>query len=368
MSLNGEGASRAEQPEAVEVPEEDRRTSSRQRTQTEKGREMQEKDARKREKAFNKAYDAWKKIARENRIKLKTFCTDEDLDKVNQDIQRTRDLVVIEYRPILRDQTPTAEILKRMEACVTLTNEINDLVCKRKETIKEEFNDQLEKDRVRIRLNKDEYGSVFGKTNTETISEKSDHSNDSNKNDAAAELAAKVEEAKAMEDIQVQQEHLHALETEEARMLAAMKQKKVEFRIKLEKERTKLQQIKTETAVKVAAARVEAYNSSGSDYEEENNPETNTAHRKTEPDIKLNPNATSFQPQASRGSSANQEAVSLAEAIASSLSMNRLPAPEPTTFSGDPMQFVDWKMTFMALIDRKPLPPSEKMFYLKMYL
>ena len=54
--------------------------------------------------------------------------------------------------------------------------------------------------------------------------------------------------------------------------------------------------------------------------------------------------------------------------MASSLSMNRLQVPEPTTFSGDPLRFTDWKMSFMTVIDRKPLPASEKMFYLKNYL
>lgn len=48
--------------------------------------------------------------------------------------------------------------------------------------------------------------------------------------------------------------------------------------------------------------------------------------------------------------------------------MNRLPVPEPTTFSGDPLRFTEWKMSFMTLIDKRPLPASEKMFYLKNYL
>lgn len=58
----------------------------------------------------------------------------------------------------------------------------------------------------------------------------------------------------------------------------------------------------------------------------------------------------------------------LAEAIASSLSLNRLPVPEPTIFAGDPLKFVDFKMSFTILIDRKPIPVSEKMLYLKSYL
>lgn len=31
------------------------------------------------------------------------------------------------------------------------------------------------------------------------------------------------------------------------------------------------------------------------------------------------------------------------------------------TFDGDPMKFVNWKMSFTILIDRKPLSASEKM-------
>ena len=32
------------------------------------------------------------------------------------------------------------------------------------------------------------------------------------------------------------------------------------------------------------------------------------------------------------------------------------------------MKFVDWKKSFMTLIDHKPLQASEEMFYLKTYL
>ena len=57
-----------------------------------------------------------------------------------------------------------------------------------------------------------------------------------------------------------------------------------------------------------------------------------------------------------------------AETIANSLTLNRLPVPEPTTFAGDPLKFVDFKVSFMTLIDQKPIPASEKMLYLKSYL
>ncbi|XP_026073081.1 uncharacterized protein LOC113052853 [Carassius auratus] len=361
------------------------RSSSRERKLTEKGQEMHEQDTRKREKAFNKSYDTWKLIARETRTKLKTLCSSEDLIKLQQDIQAKHDGVAQQYEPILRNSNTTPEIVKKMDACVTLTKDILDLISNRLETVNQEYNDQLEKERVREILNKDEYGSVFGHTKTETVSSAksperlSNHSSSasthSSRVDAQAEFAAKLEQSKAIKEIQAQQAHLHKLEGEwklrEAKMLVEMKQKEWEMQQQLEQERSKLQQLQAAKDVAIAAARVRAYdNFEGfENHDEEINDQTNSACYRNQNEPRLNPDAASFQPhQTAPEVTVTQESVSLAQAIASSLSMNRLPVPEPTTFRGDPLQFTDWKMSFIALIDRKPLPPSEKMFYLKNYL
>lgn len=346
---------------------------------------MHDQDTRKREKAFNKTYDAWKLVARETRTKLKTLCSSEDLIELQQDIQAKHDGVCQQYEPLLRNSNTTPEIVKKMDACVTLTKDIRDLISNRLETINQDYNDQLEKERVRETLNKDEYGSVFGHTKTETVSSAesperlSNHSSStsthSSRVDAQAELAAKLEQSKAMKEIQAQQAHLHKLEGEwklkEAKMLVEMKQKELEMQQQLEQERTKLQQLQAAKDVAIAAARVRAYdNFEGfENHDEEINDQTNSACYRKQNEPRLNPDAASFHPhQAAPEVTMTQESVSLAQVIASSLSMNRLPVPEPTTFRGDPLQFTDWKMTFIALIDRKPLPPSEKMFYLKNYL
>ncbi|XP_042596033.1 uncharacterized protein LOC122139888 [Cyprinus carpio] len=361
------------------------RSSSRERKLTEKGQEMHDQDTRKREKAFNKTYDAWKLVARETRTKLKTLCSSEDLIELQQDIQAKHDGVCQQYEPLLRNSNTTPEIVKKMDACVTLTKDIRDLISNRLETINQDYNDQLEKERVRETLNKDEYGSVFGHTKTETVSSAesperlSNHSSStsthSSRVDAQAELAAKLEQSKAMKEIQAQQAHLHKLEGEwklkEAKMLVEIKQKELEMQQQLEQERTKLQQLQAAKDVAIAAARVRAYdNFEGfENHDEEINDQTNSACYRKQNEPRLNPDAASFHPhQAAPEVTMTQESVSLAQVIASSLSMNRLPVPEPTTFRGDPLQFTDWRMTFIALIDRKPLPPSEKMFYLKNYL
>ena len=48
--------------------------------------------------------------------------------------------------------------------------------------------------------------------------------------------------------------------------------------------------------------------------------------------------------------------------------MSHLPVPEPTIFTGEPIQYPDWKSSFHAFIDCKSLPSSDKMYYLKRYV
>lgn len=57
--------------------------------------------------------------------------------------------------------------------------------------------------------------------------------------------------------------------------------------------------------------------------------------------------------------------VTLAGAIAESINASRLPVPEPSVFSGDPLRYKDWKMSFQTLIGRKNIPVNEKVYYLQ---
>lgn len=185
-----------------------------------------------------------------------------------------------------------------------------------------------------------------------------------------------MEQSKAIEEIQAQQAHVHKLESEwklkEAKMLSEMKQREVEMQQQLEQERAKLQQLQAEKEVAIAAASVRAYeNFEGfEDHNEGIDTQIGSAcYRRLKTEAPLNPDIASFQSrQAASARTLNQESANPAQAIASSLSMNRLPVPEPTTFSGDPLRFTDWKVSFITLSDRKPLPVSETMFYLKNYL
>ncbi len=365
------------------------RSSSRERRFTEKGLEMREQETKKKEKAFYKAYNGWKETAKETRSRMKMFCSRENLEKIQQDIQSQHNSVYQQYEPILRNHATSPDIVNRMDACAALTAEISDLVSKRLETIGEDYNEELVKERVRQVLNKDEYGSIFGCTITNTvISESSQGSGNQSKTsskisskraDAEAELAAKQEQAKAMQGIHDQQAKLNKMESDwklcEAKMLAEIKQREIEMQQRLEEERKRLHQLQVEKEVKVAAARVKVYNELDGVVQcgdEEIDSSIHSGCQRTEPTFRLNPEAGSFLPQQifceEHKAQPSQDNVALAQAIADSLSTHRLPVPEPTIFAGDPLKFIDWKMSFMALIDRKPLPPGEKMFYLKNYL
>lgn len=400
---------------SVEQPD---TSDSRHRTLTDKGQELYIQNAQKFERAFDRAFNAWKQTARESRTALKDMCSLDDLNKIHSEVTAKHQAVHSHYQPIARNQMTTPNIAYNMDTCYTTTDEILTLVKKRQNTIDDNLNPILEKFRVRTILSKTEHASIFGETNTETevgSCHGSHHSsltsNSSSKRlDAEAELAAKREQAKAMVDIQAQQARFTRLESElrlkEARMLAELKleeeRRLAEGRLKLEEERTKLEQLKAEKEIQIAAARVRAYVSCGSESEDDTYYEANPAYDRTQNTTQFKPRVTSPQtqpatlnaiaaketaPQENKhltqlnpvalpfqlpseppGATLHRETMNLAQALASSLSVSRLPVPEPTVFSGDPIKYVDWKMSFMALIDQKPIQTSEKMFYLKTYL
>lgn len=185
------------------------RSSSRERKLTEKGREMQEQQTKKHKKVFSKNYDGWRELAREIRTKLKTFCSAEDLDKMQNDIKAKRALVHNLYKALCQVNSTTPDIVKKMDACIALTAETCDLISKRLEEVDKVFNDRLEKERVRMTLSKRDYGSICGETDTETVASECSESQvscsttsskSSKRADAEAELAAKVAEAKELEN------------------------------------------------------------------------------------------------------------------------------------------------------------------------
>ncbi|XP_026085077.1 uncharacterized protein LOC113060402 [Carassius auratus] len=58
----------------------------------------------------------------------------------------------------------------------------------------------------------------------------------------------------------------------------------------------------------------------------------------------------------------------LAQAIQNSITINRIPVPMPTVFSGDPINYIEWKASFSSLVDCKGISPADKLHLLKRYI
>lgn len=64
----------------------------------------------------------------------------------------------------------------------------------------------------------------------------------------------------------------------------------------------------------------------------------------------------------------HQDNIGELEVLAEAISGNRLPIPELTIFSGDPLIFNHWKSSIQTLIKRKNIPTSETIFFLQKYV
>lgn len=64
----------------------------------------------------------------------------------------------------------------------------------------------------------------------------------------------------------------------------------------------------------------------------------------------------------------NDGTAELVKSLAGALSASRIPVPEPSIFSGDPLRYNDWKLSFHTLIGQRNIPENEKIFYLRRYM
>ena len=360
------------------------------RTLTEKGRAYQEQRQREHEKdedqlvgKFHEAYDEWKTQATEieSLMAKESPSSQVEREEAILRLKEFRNKAELIYDKIRIERAPGQEIRQKMDGCDALTQTLE------RKSIAASRNEE-DRSSVRSRSSK---ASTRSRRSRTSRSSKAPSLMDLKKADAAAELAAREVEFNAL-----QEETRHKEAT--ARMEAELAQRKLE-----------LEQMEAKKQIEIARAKLKVYQEveefqDDMDYVEED-------HLQSPPiQINLDPGAASFippqepkysvpdantpnstaqsalqphdvhqfsvesktthpangQPQASP---ANVDTVtSIVTAIADSFSLSRLPAPEPTIFSGEPILYPDWKSSFHALIHRKNLPSSDKMYYLKRYV
>lgn len=60
--------------------------------------------------------------------------------------------------------------------------------------------------------------------------------------------------------------------------------------------------------------------------------------------------------------------VSVVQALHDSMALTRLPAPEPSEFSGDPLMFIKWSASFKALIEQRCTNSAGRLFFHQKYI
>ena len=335
-----------------QVPEyeEELRRSGRQRNPTEKMIAFQKDEAEKREKRLACLYDQWKMQARKVRNQLKSDISVSQIASLVDAIQKAKENVLKVYDEIRGCITPSPDLRRRVDACEAVTTDITKIAYERISGINEDVDFEEEKQRLHELLRHDYAKSIYGASASYTSIHTS-HSKDSlvtaKRADAAADLAAK--------------------EAEYEMLLEEEKQKE-----KLEAQRRELERIQAEKDLRAARARLKVYEQEAAreSYIQPIGQHFTSSHA-TPPPPPLSvtvPSSHATPPPPLNVMAPHTDVALLAQAVQDSIAVNRLPTPEPFVFSGNPIHFIEWKASFLSLIDKRNISAADKLFYLKKYV
>nr|XP_055041009.1 uncharacterized protein LOC129428127 [Misgurnus anguillicaudatus] len=334
------------------------RRSVRKRIPTEKMLAYQMEMSQKAEGRLMQTYEQWKAEARKAREQLKTDISESELAMLVDTMEGERDKVMNAYIKVRSDVTPSTDIRRRIDACDAVTKDIVKMAYERISGVDGDFDSEAVKVRLRELLVRDYARSVYGSTVSRISSKPSQSSLNSvlraKQIEAAAELAAKEAEYAAIIEEREQRKRIQLLEEKQRQELNA--------------EKSELQTLQAVREVRAARARLEVY-----DREETIHSGNQNSELQQHVNLPmLEPlRATSAKPilnEKALSPPTNADVSYLAQAVQDSMMLNRLPMPEPTIFSGDPIHFVEWKTSFQLLIDKRQISPADKLYYLKRYV
>lgn len=294
-------------------------------------------------------YEKWKMQVRETRESLKSDITEKEMAELADLIEQKRDDVLKLYSEIRNQMAPSSDIRRRTDACDAVTHDMVKIILERISGVDGDFDAERERIRLRGVLEHDYALSIYGSTAASNHSQQSSASHLTAKRaDAAAELAAKMAEFEIEQEEQRQREKIRALEEEHKKQMAA--------------QTSEMERLKAQKEVKAARARFEAYDRELARISDAQSIKGEQVSQSFTPQ-QIIP-TLSFMPEQIASSSVSQ----LAQAVQDSIKMNKLPTPEPTVFSGEPISFIEWKSTFTSLIEQKSISAADKLYYLKRYV
>ncbi|KAJ8011110.1 hypothetical protein DPEC_G00054780 [Dallia pectoralis] len=359
--------------------EEELRRSGRPRNNTEKMLAFQREEAHKKEKRLTHLYEQWKIQARTAREQLKSNLPESEIAALIDTLEKGKDNVINIYAEIRAHLVPSSETRRRIDACEAVTKDIVKIAYERIAGIDGDFDGETVKQHLRELLKRDYARSIYGSTASPSSKSSSCKSSQrsmssmvaAKRTDAAAELAAKEAEYEVLLQEEKQKERIQLLEEQQKR--------------ELELQKRELERLKAERDVKAARARLEVYNQEvmleSNVCPSDHNPQE-SHHVSLQQPVTAAVIQQPVSPQQPVSQAVIQQPTNiptpvlppltdvsyLAQAVQDTIALNRLPMPEPSVFTGDPIQFIEWRASFISLIDRKNISSADKLHYLRKYI
>ncbi|XP_034029333.1 uncharacterized protein LOC117513104 [Thalassophryne amazonica] len=344
----------------IPTTSQDARRSQRVRTFTEKGQELHDDQVKKATHCFSMCYEKWKAVTKEAKRAMDGQCSTNLLHEYVTKVTSAANTVFTAYDDVRRISSPDNDTRRRMDTCEAVTRTMTQAEERSQKTGKLEGKGEEEAWKGAE--------SVFKSVASSKRSERSSrlkslscHSsrNSSRRQEAAAEVAANEAALKVLLE---QENKMKEIERQEAEI--AQKQRE------LVAKRREVERLETIKVLEAAKARQQVYEQSECSDEEihdllhQHISDKENEVKSTNYDLPLR----SYFAPTNVNPTQEVNTTELVKAFAESLSASRLPVPEPTIFSGDPLRYNDWKISFQTLIDRKGIPAEEKTYYLRKYV
>ncbi|KAL6480076.1 hypothetical protein MHYP_G00111090 [Metynnis hypsauchen] len=239
------------------------------------------------------------------------------------------------YDSIRLQTAPSQEIRRKVDACSAVTSDLLKLMRVRLSEEGVEFDAEAERSRLCMLLDNEYARSTYGSTVSRVNAHSCNHS------DHLSESPS-----------------ISAKRAETAAQLAA-KRAEIDMEAAIEAQRQQLKKLENQRDIDIIQARLNVY------IEEESKERDGSGSLICSKVNDINP-CTHPIPTQERQAVKNE--TSLVQALQESLSLTRLPTPEPTLFSGDPLKFTEWSTSFKALIERRCSNPADRLFYLQKYI
>ncbi|KAI7814389.1 hypothetical protein IRJ41_014552 [Triplophysa rosa] len=269
------------------------RRSIRPRNPTGKMATLQEENAQKKERRLISAYEKWKMLARTARNQLKSDLTESQLASLIDILENEKEIVMQIYKEVRNLVTPSTGLRRRIDACEAVKSDIIKIAYERISGL-DEFDEKQVKQRLQELLDCSYARSIYGST-VSRISHKP--SKQLSHHTVSSHVASRHAEAAAeLADLRVAQARFKAYN------------------------QMVIQEI--DSSLVVGEQHCPSRSSSNKLIDETSSPSQN-------------------------------DVPSLVQVLHDSINLNRLPTPEPFVFNGDSIQYIEWKASFVSLIDKK---------------